>query len=56
MKESETLQELDISWSNARNPMWLEFMEALSENRRLTNLSLAYNMIIEEQNYLVRRE
>ena len=56
MQESETLNELNISWSNARNPQWLDFMEVLSENRKLTNLSLAYNMLIEEQNYNVRRE
>ena len=31
-------------------------MEVVSRNRQLTNLSLAFNMLLQEQNYLVRRE
>ena len=56
MQNSETLEELDISWSITKNEMWLHFMEALSFNRTLTTLTLAYNMLLEEQNYHVRRE
>lgn len=56
MQNSETLEELDISWSIIKNEMWLHFMEALSFNRTLTTLTLAYNMLLEEQNYHVRRE
>ena len=56
MQDSESLKELDVSWSIVANSQWFEFLEVLSFNRQLTSLTLAFNTILEEQNYLVKRE
>ena len=51
LQESETLQELDLSWSIVKPSHWVTFMEAIRDNRKLTCLSLSFNQLMEEQSY-----
>ena len=48
VEESETLEELDLSWSVVSKGSWAKFIKVLSENRTLRNLQIGFNQILEE--------
>ena len=50
------LKELDLSWSNVRPAMMLRLLKEVSVNDSLVSLSLAYNELLEEQNYVEKAE
>ena len=43
INENEFIKELDVSWSIVNPSLWLNFIEAVGQNRRLTDLNLAFN-------------
>ena len=43
------LKELDLSWSGVRPPLMLKLLQVIQHNRFLTHLSLANNILLEEQ-------
>lgn len=47
LEESENLQELDLSWSKLSLMQWRRFMNVIKDNRRLVNLNISYNRILE---------
>ena len=50
LKESNYLEELDVSWSTVRPQTVKLLVEALKDNRQLTCLSLAFNRLLSQQN------
>ena len=56
LEKSETLQELDLSWSIVKPGSWFDFLEVMRENRQLTTLTLSFNQILEDQNYKLSAE
>ena len=48
LRESPTLKELDLSWSIIKPCTWMPLMEAVSENRQLSSLSLGFNQLLED--------
>ena len=43
INDNEFIKELDVSWSIVKPSLWLNFIEAVGQNRRLTDLNLAFN-------------
>ena len=48
VRESEFLKELDLSWTIVKPIYWESFMEVIYHNRTLTNLTLAFNHLMED--------
>lgn len=51
VEESEHLREIDLSWNIIQPSFWLKFMIMISRNRTLTDLTLAFNQLLEDQNW-----
>ena len=50
LKDSNYLEELDVSWSTVRPHTVKKLVEALKDNRQLTCLSLGFNKLLAVQN------
>ena len=48
VETSSMLEYLDVSWSGVRPQMMIKLLKVIHENRNLKNLSLAYNILLEE--------
>ena len=53
---SESLEEIDLSWSIVVKGSWFRFAKMLNENRRLRNLNIGFNQLLEEQSYKLTPE
>ena len=51
VEESESLEELDLSWSVVIKGSWSNFIKVLGENRTLRNLQIGFNQILEDQSW-----
>ena len=49
IRESEHLQEVDLSWSMVRPQQMLKLLKVIEGNRKLTNLTLSHNLLLEKQ-------
>ena len=49
LRESDYLEELDLSWSKMRVEQWIKFLEVIKDNRKLVYLNISYNTIQEAQ-------
>ena len=49
INDTALLKELDLSWSGVRPPLMLKLLQVIQHNRFLTHLSLANNVLLEEQ-------
>ena len=43
LQKSETLTDLDLSWTIIKPSNWLKFLEVVRQNRQLVSLTLAFN-------------
>lgn len=49
INDTALLKELDLSWSGVRPPLMLKLLQVIQHNRFLTHLSIANNVLLEEQ-------
>ena len=49
LRESESLRELDLSWSKLPPVSWRKFLAAIKDNRTLVSLNISHNKILEDQ-------
>lgn len=50
LRESESLKELDLSWSIVKPSFWMSLLEVVQTNRQLSSLTLSFNQLLEDQN------
>ncbi len=48
VQESESLKDLDLSWSSVRPVQMLKLLKVIEQNRTLANLSLSHNLLLED--------
>ena len=56
LRESDSLRELDLSWSKLPPSSWRKFLAVIKTNRTLTSLNISHNKILEDQPKVVKKK
>ena len=56
VQESESLKEIDLSWSVVVKGSWPRFFEVLNTNRTLRDVKIGYNQLLEAQSFKLTKE